>query len=335
MRRRHYEEDSEHRDRWLVSYSDFITLLLGFFIVMITQHFSREVRFVCYLATTILLALILFTRIYLGAHWLTDVVGGLFLGCSILFFTTLLYRRKISALSNPKLTFGFALFILLSMWSLFFLHSFNKESEKYTQTWSTQSITMQLWWTQQGTTESPFYRPNRFGKPIQTINLQWIGDINQIRNTLTTLHWQKLNTGAFRLLLLGLGLNNHEKKLPLLAPFYQSHPPILTMYLPINDQIMLLRLWSSYIIINDRPYPLYIGTINYYHPWHPRLLHHRKRPQLPALQAPDLLALSLKKFPIWQFQFANYHQYPALNHKDDIEWTGKVLLIRPKEKNHG
>lgn len=34
MRRRQRLEDSDHRDRWLVSYADFITLLFGFFVVM-------------------------------------------------------------------------------------------------------------------------------------------------------------------------------------------------------------------------------------------------------------------------------------------------------------
>jgi chemotaxis protein MotB len=34
MRRRHIKEDSENRDRWLISYSDFITLLLALFVVL-------------------------------------------------------------------------------------------------------------------------------------------------------------------------------------------------------------------------------------------------------------------------------------------------------------
>jgi len=45
VRRRHYEEDSEHRDRWLVSYSDFITLLLGFFIVMYSVSQVNEGKY--------------------------------------------------------------------------------------------------------------------------------------------------------------------------------------------------------------------------------------------------------------------------------------------------
>jgi chemotaxis protein MotB len=44
MRRRHIQENNENHDRWLVSYSDFITLLLALFVVMYAISQVNEVK---------------------------------------------------------------------------------------------------------------------------------------------------------------------------------------------------------------------------------------------------------------------------------------------------
>lgn len=45
MARRRREEEGEHHDRWLVSYADFVTLLLAFFVVMFAISSVNEGRY--------------------------------------------------------------------------------------------------------------------------------------------------------------------------------------------------------------------------------------------------------------------------------------------------
>jgi len=45
MARRRREEEGEHHDRWLVSYADFVTLLLAFFVVMYAISSVNEGRY--------------------------------------------------------------------------------------------------------------------------------------------------------------------------------------------------------------------------------------------------------------------------------------------------
>lgn len=44
MIRRHYEEDDDNAERWLVSYADFITLLFAFFVVMYSVSTFKKVQ---------------------------------------------------------------------------------------------------------------------------------------------------------------------------------------------------------------------------------------------------------------------------------------------------
>ncbi len=56
-----------------------ITLYLSIFLLL-TRHCHIKHKILSALATFVLLFLICFSRIYLNARWLTDIVGGVFLG---------------------------------------------------------------------------------------------------------------------------------------------------------------------------------------------------------------------------------------------------------------
>lgn len=69
------------------------TVALVFLGLIIYLFSGKKYKFVTILTATLMILLIGFTRIYLQVHWLTDVVGGIFIGGIILITSIIIYKR--------------------------------------------------------------------------------------------------------------------------------------------------------------------------------------------------------------------------------------------------
>ncbi|MDB5021715.1 MAG: hypothetical protein JWQ28_2842 [Pedobacter sp.] len=80
----------------------FYTMFFGFILFLMLQLKSVN-RFVRILAggfSFLMIFLVPFSRMYLGAHWFTDVTAGIFLGIICLYFLCLLYLKKKTQLAE-------------------------------------------------------------------------------------------------------------------------------------------------------------------------------------------------------------------------------------------
>jgi len=72
------------------------TVTFGFFAVMIARELPGRSRVWPYLLAATVVAMLGFARLYLGAHWLSDVVGGALLGVVWLLLLGLAYRSHVA-----------------------------------------------------------------------------------------------------------------------------------------------------------------------------------------------------------------------------------------------
>lgn len=77
-------------------HTSFYVVFFGFliFLMLRHRHFPRLIRKIAILLSASLICLVPFSRVYLGAHWFTDVAAGFILGLIILYFLITFYLKK-------------------------------------------------------------------------------------------------------------------------------------------------------------------------------------------------------------------------------------------------
>lgn len=85
----------------------------GLIAILARQKMHPDSRWFLYKALLIILTGIILSRLYLGSHWLSDVIGSLFLASSILLTVLFYLRRRPQAQFSPRVFLSLMLITLL------------------------------------------------------------------------------------------------------------------------------------------------------------------------------------------------------------------------------
>jgi membrane protein DedA with SNARE-associated domain len=238
--------------------------ILGFTAYLTAQRLEKNWHWIPYLATGIITTLIIASRIYLGSQWLTDTFGSLALSFAILLLYIMSYRRHPEATSASLKSWLWILGVgILLPWganiALFYRESLNQ----YTTDWPGKTISYNSWW-EYPAHHVPIYRLNRFGTPVQPLNIQWAAPLSNIRATLHKNQWEILSYP-------GKDQTNNPEKLKLKHPIhllpllFHNRPPVLIAIKKVTEpySLVVIRLWYSDIKFKGNNSPLWIGTTNY------------------------------------------------------------------------
>ena len=239
--------------------------IFGFIAFLTAQQMPKKWHWIPYTLMTILIILISYSRLYLGAHWLEDVLASLFLGLAILLSVIISYRRyPQKVFGNPKWLIFLILAIVLP-WAGFGKAKYHTLMHCYTPTWPVRETTTKNWW-KDPLTWVPAFRFNRFGHSTEPFNIQWVDGLNAIEQTLERKGWLIIhNKTDVQTALERFASYKPEHHLPIFPCLYRGKPPILFMikHLPHATTIIELRLWKSDVQFKDSPLPLWVGSINY------------------------------------------------------------------------
>lgn len=308
---------------------------------LIAQVVSRNAKWVSFTVSGIFILFIGISRLYLGAHWLTDIIGSILLGFCVLLICIISYRRMPRARGALKLSshlIGFIFSIsFLFPWIILVPKQFSTQLFNTSPLWPAQIIREATWWNSPFS-YTPVYRNNRLGTPFQPFNVQWAGNIEKIEVSLEKQGWKvippktQLKKELLKNTLLRFAHFNAEYHIPILPWLYQNKSPVLFMIKSVPNQksIIELRLWRSSISFNNNSVPLYLGATDFRNP--PEKLLSIKGSTKISLDngaglnqlfndATDFQRKIIQTTPI------NF----TLDKTNTLDWDGKVLLLRGAE----
>lgn len=234
----------------------------GFLALLVARELPGPRRWIPYLAATLLCVPIAFSRLYLGAHWLSDVLAGLTLGLFWVALMGIAYRTHPGPAVplRPLLWLGLALLLVAGGWHG--QQQFQPRLERYQPQRTPQQWALQDWRTGQWA-QLPAHRQDLEGRRQHPLNLQWAGDLQAIARWLDARGWQEPPRLSLNTLLPEFTANPALALLPVLPQVHDGHHDQLrrVRVLEDSDRLLVLRLWPAAAGLVQPEQPLWIGNI--------------------------------------------------------------------------
>jgi len=239
------------------------TIIFGFFAVLIGRELPGRNRVWPYLISGIVVMGIGFARIYLGAHWLSDVVGGMLFGTFWLLLFGLAYRRRSNRpfWVKPLTILFYGAFVLSACWYAprdlaSKLSRFEPAQE------APQAMTAQHWWNK-GWRELPMQRNELDDDQRWVLDVQVAGSLADLQQHLEQNGWRLQKQASWQQALTALDKQATAQQMPVLPATLGTRNEALLMLHPgaHEHEMYALRLWPSAIYLMPEEKPLWHGSV--------------------------------------------------------------------------
>lgn len=232
---------------------------------LIASSFNPKRRWPIYLCAVLIAFAVGLSRIYLGAHWFTDVLASWLLSAAVLIVIIISYRHRFEKKINPLAILAVSLIPLAITYSFYHYTHFSQLETNYAKLdWPTAKIAMDEWW--QKNNGIPSYRASLFGVPSQAINIEWVGNIEKIRTTLMKEGWSKPPARDWISTIHRIADVSSAEYLPMISPQYLDKKPALILTRTIintshEKRLLVIRLWDGNRTISDNQSVLWVGIV--------------------------------------------------------------------------
>ncbi|MDX2428733.1 MAG: VTT domain-containing protein [Xanthomonadales bacterium] len=240
-----------------------VTVVLGYFAVMVARELKRRKRKWPYVIVGLLLSLLVLARLYLGLDWLSGALMGLALGMAWTFVVGIAYRqramRSFNGIAASLIFFG----MLAATFAWQVGQNLEGDLAALRLPLPQSEIAAQGWWESEWQ-ELPRERTHLPNVAAREFNFQFAGDAATLARVLAVHGWQEAEPANWRWSLLSLNPEPTELSLPPLKRDYLGHANTLLLHRLGGDPLKqeTIRIWDSGFRLTPGGLPLYLGQIN-------------------------------------------------------------------------
>ncbi|WP_310622046.1 bifunctional DedA family/phosphatase PAP2 family protein [Flexibacterium corallicola] len=239
------------------------TVLMGVLAVLIAHDRSARSKTVIYTLTAAYSILMGFSRIYLNAHWLSDVLAGLIFGAGI----TAAFAFVFGHVHNEKVGRNILAFLvvgtILAVSSINMAFNFQQAMKSYKPPQETVRFSYGQW-RAHGWQKVPARRIDLIGDYEEEIALQWSGTPEELQDHLTEKGWTPAPDWNLTSAVGYLMGETPAADLPPVPAINFGYLPILTMVHETDaNHRQVFWLWQSKFKLqmpDDSLRPLFLGT---------------------------------------------------------------------------
>ncbi|MCU7813790.1 MAG: LssY C-terminal domain-containing protein [Candidatus Thiodiazotropha sp. (ex Rostrolucina anterorostrata)] len=233
--------------------------LYGFLSIMVARTLIKEWRWLPYSIAALLVGGVTLSRLYLGVHWFTDILGSVSLGIAWIALLGIAYYRHVEAESHTTTLIGSALLLLLLCVSYNWIHVIERTAI-FQPMLERQVLSFQTWHDRQ--IDFPLYRHDTLGDENHPINIQLAGDQQQLVSLLEQRGWQEAEMLGWDNLLRLLSPSTPLQALPVLPQVHDAKHEQTVMVKHLSEQSrLIIRLWSTPIRIEPGGMAISIGNV--------------------------------------------------------------------------
>jgi undecaprenyl-diphosphatase len=238
------------------------TVLYGFLSVVIARGMRPNWRWLAYSAAGVLILLVTVSRLYLGVHWLSDILGSLTLGLIWIALLGIAYHRHTEVESHWLGLAFFSLALVVGVISTWGLQRHESDLARYSPPVTVSQMAMTEWW-EQGWSSLPQARKDTRNSYDHPLTVQYAGPLEEIQSHLSAKGWQPANMLSLDNTLKLLSPGSELTELPLLPQVHDGDHESLVLIKEIpGEQPLLLRLWPARVELLPDQLPLWIGNVS-------------------------------------------------------------------------
>ncbi len=296
----------------------------GFLAVAIARELRSNWHWLPYSSAVFLVVAISFSRLYLGAHWFSDILGGWSLGLAWVALMGIAYRQHPAEHVPAKLFAPMALASLLLVVGLYNALRFDRDLALYSPR-PTAAVTIDRHdWLGGMWRSLPVFRNAFAERHIHPLDIQWLASQQDIEAHLTSQGWRTPPPANVPRLLSLFNSDTRLETLPVLPQAHRGESQQILLVHPAEQagRLLTLRLWRTEYCEAGSRTPLWIGNVSHLSvDGRFRLLHflHTDADYHNALQEflPYIAGLASRLV----------QRQPPVTPPSGLSWSRKVLLI--------